>query len=79
MSAARCGACGGGGAFFSRRAADPRSGSLLPTCCAAPAAVQIVWVSGLLDLKRGEAGNGEFQRSMDEYYRRFQTVLDNGA
>ena len=40
---------------------------------------KVVWVSGLLDLKRGEAGNGEFTRSMDEYYRRFQTVLDNGA
>ena len=38
-----------------------------------------MWVSGLLDLKRGEAGNGEFTRSMDEYYRRFQTVLYNGA
>jgi hypothetical protein len=83
---------------------------------------KVVWVSGLLDLKRGEAGafsllllllfivvaaalaaggvasisaecnhspapiwllsrvagNGEFRRSMDEYYRRFQTVIDNG-
>ena len=39
---------------------------------------KVVWVSGLLDLKRGESGNGEFQRSMDEYYRRFQSVLNNG-
>ena len=46
--------------------------------CSNPVYPQVVWVSGLLDLKRGESGNGEFQRSMDEYYRRFQQVLNNG-
>ena len=40
---------------------------------------KVVCVSGLLDLKRGESGNKEFQRSMDEYYRRFQNILDRGA
>ena len=39
---------------------------------------KIVWVSALFDLKRGEAKMGEFQRPMDEYYRRFQIVLDRG-
>lgn len=39
---------------------------------------KVVWVSGLFDLKRGESGNADFQRSMSEYYRRFQTVLDRG-
>jgi hypothetical protein len=39
---------------------------------------KVVWVSALFDLKRGENGNGEFQRGMDEYYRRFQIVLDRG-
>lgn len=39
---------------------------------------KVVWVSGLLDLKRGESGNADFQRSMSEYYRRFQIVLDRG-
>lgn len=39
---------------------------------------KVVWVTALFDLKRGEAGNGGFQRSMDEYYRRFQVVLDRG-
>lgn len=39
---------------------------------------KIVWVSGLFDLKRGEGGNGDFQRSMEEYYARFQRVLDRG-
>ena len=28
--------------------------------------------------QRGEAGMGDFQRGMDEYYRRFQIVLDRG-
>ena len=39
----------------------------------------VVWVSGLFDLKRGESGNKDFQRPMEEYYRRFQVVLDRGA
>jgi hypothetical protein len=39
---------------------------------------EVVWVSALFDLKRGEAGNGEFHRPMEEYYRRFQIVLDRG-
>lgn len=39
---------------------------------------KVVWVTALFDLKRGEAGMGDFQRGMDEYYRRFQTVLDRG-
>jgi hypothetical protein len=39
---------------------------------------KVVWVSALFDLKRGEAKMGEFQRPMDEYYRRFQIVLDRG-
>ena len=39
---------------------------------------KVVWVSALFDLKRGEAKMGEFQRGMDEYYRRFQIVLDRG-
>ena len=38
----------------------------------------VVWVSGLFDLKRGESGNKDFQRGMDEYFRRFQIVLDRG-
>jgi hypothetical protein len=39
---------------------------------------KVVWVAALFDLKRGEAGMGDFQRGMDEYYRRFQVVLDRG-
>ena len=39
---------------------------------------KVVWVSALFDLKRGESKMGEFQRPMDEYYRRFQIVLDRG-
>jgi hypothetical protein len=39
----------------------------------------VVWVSGLFDLKRGEGANKDFQRPMEEYYRRFQIVLDRGA
>jgi hypothetical protein len=39
---------------------------------------EVVWVSGLFDLKRGESGNKDFQRPMEEYYRRFQIVLDRG-
>lgn len=39
---------------------------------------EIVWVSGLFDLKRGEAGNADFKRPMEEYYRRFQNVLNRG-
>lgn len=39
---------------------------------------KVVWVSALFDLKRGEAGMGDFTRSMEEYYRRFQMVLDRG-
>lgn len=39
---------------------------------------EITWVSLLLDLKRGDAGNSEFRRSMDEYYARFQRILDRG-
>lgn len=39
---------------------------------------KIVWVSALFDLKRGEGKMGEFQRPMEEYYRRFQIVLDRG-
>lgn len=38
----------------------------------------ITWVSILLDLKRGESGNGQFQRTMQEYYDRFQRVIDRG-
>jgi hypothetical protein len=38
-----------------------------------------VWVTGLFDLKRGESGNKEFQRGMDEYFARFQRVIDCGA
>jgi len=40
---------------------------------------EVVWVSGLLDLKRGEGANGGFQRSMQEYYDRFNRILDRGA
>jgi hypothetical protein len=40
---------------------------------------KVVWVTALFDLKRGGAGMGDFQRGMEEYYRRFQTVLDRGA
>jgi len=39
---------------------------------------KVVWVTGLFDLKRGESGNKEFQRGMDEYFRRFQNVIDCG-
>ena len=39
---------------------------------------EVVWVSGLFDLKRGESGNKDFQRGKDEYFRRFQIVLDRG-
>ena len=39
---------------------------------------KVVWVTALFDLKRGEGGMGDFQRGMDEYYRRFQTILDRG-
>lgn len=39
---------------------------------------KVVWVTGLFDLKRGESGNKEFQRGMDEYFRRFQGVIDCG-
>lgn len=39
---------------------------------------EVVWVSGLFDLKRGESGNKDFQRPMDEYYRRFNNVLNRG-
>jgi hypothetical protein len=38
----------------------------------------ITIVSVLLDLKRGESGNAQFQRSMSEYYARFQRILDRG-
>ena len=38
----------------------------------------ITIISALFDLKRGEAGNSDFQRSMEEYYRRFNIVIDNG-
>jgi len=38
----------------------------------------ITWVSLLLDLKRGESGNDQFRRSMQEYYDRFQRILDRG-
>lgn len=40
---------------------------------------KVVWVTALFDLKRGEAAMGDFQRGMEEYYRRFQVVLDRGA
>jgi hypothetical protein len=40
---------------------------------------KVVWVSGLWDLNRGDKESGGFQRSMQEYYSRFQRVLDNGA
>lgn len=40
---------------------------------------KIVWVSGLFDLKRGEAGNKDFARPLEEYFRRFQVVLDRGT
>lgn len=39
---------------------------------------KITWVTALFDLKRGDGGMGDFQRGMDEYYRRFQVVLDRG-
>lgn len=39
---------------------------------------KVVWVTALFDLKRGEAAMGDFQRGMDEYYQRFQRVLDRG-
>jgi hypothetical protein len=39
---------------------------------------KVVWVTALFDLKRGEAAMGDFQRGMEEYYRRFQVVLDRG-
>ncbi|KAA0163258.1 hypothetical protein FNF27_07963 [Cafeteria roenbergensis] len=39
---------------------------------------EITWVSLLLDLKRGEGGNKQFQRSMSEYYSRFQRIIDRG-
>ena len=35
-------------------------------------------MTGLFDLKRGESGNKEFQRGMDEYFQRFQRVIDCG-
>lgn len=39
---------------------------------------EVVWVSSLLDLKRGDANMGDFRRGMDEYYARFQRILDRG-
>jgi hypothetical protein len=39
---------------------------------------KVVWVSGLFDMKRGEAANGAFNRPIGEYFRRFQNVLDRG-
>jgi len=35
-------------------------------------------VTTLLDLKRGESHNNQFQRSMSEYFARFQRVIDRG-
>jgi hypothetical protein len=39
---------------------------------------KVVWVSGLFDLKRGDAEMGDFHRPMTEYYSRFQRILDRG-
>ena len=39
---------------------------------------EFTMVTTLMDLKRGEATNGQFKRPMSEYFARFQRVIDRG-
>jgi hypothetical protein len=53
----------------------------LTPCCAEEGeydSEEITLVSTLLDLGRGGKDSGTFQRSMQEYFNRFQRIIDRG-